>query len=73
MNSWDEVSLGIGLMGQMFLPLVKDESQRQPYLVAVGVNIIEVTTIGLFVAGILSFLKHAHDVEKEYESEAGKN
>ena len=65
LESFEKVSLQIGLMYYFAMELLKTHPAKDNFISSAFANILSALTEALFILGIIAFLKHAHDINKE--------
>ncbi len=61
MSSFEKISLEIGLLFYVVIPILKENPSKDSYISKVSIDIFTALASALFVLGVLAFLKYAHE------------
>ena len=61
MSSFEKISLKIGLLLYVTIPILKEHPSKDSYITKVSIDIFTALASALFVLGVLAFLKYAHE------------
>lgn len=72
MSSFEKISLKIGLLLYVVIPILKEHPSKDSYVSKVSIDIFTALANALFILGVLAFLKYAHEKNKSNEKKPNK-